>query len=47
MDNIICQYCEKEIGKRDKQLIALCKAKKVYMCSIECYNEWEAKDKGE
>jgi hypothetical protein len=39
-----CQICEKIIGKRDKELIALCKDKKIFVCSMTCYNDWEDKN---
>jgi hypothetical protein len=38
----LCQYCEQSIGKRNKQLIALCEAKDIQVCSIECLNDLEA-----
>lgn len=39
---IECQICEKIIEKRDDQLLALCRAKRIEVCSIECFNDWEA-----
>lgn len=36
-----CEQCDKKIGKQSKILVVLCKAKKVSVCSIKCYNDWE------
>lgn len=37
-----CEYCEGQVKKRSKELLALCKAKSIMVCSIECYNNYEA-----
>jgi len=44
----ICVQCNKIFDRQiDKLLIALCKAKKIDVCSIDCYNDWEAEQEGE
>lgn len=37
-----CNICKKIINNRIKELIKLCKFNKIGVCSIECFNEWEA-----